>query len=1098
MEELILDQRVQELLKRLIEKASIDSPNSGNESLINQPQPVMNAIEDEQTISVGDTFGLAANPEMNFTIAGIDVQNGILRVTDANGVEGTLDLMAVLEEVVSGQLIKVGSKQTEVSVKAFIEKRKSELKKADELVDQSYIEPSIALNLLKQEIDAYNYYQASIADPQLSKELKYVLEEIRTDEVEHMYKLLTYLAGTNTDFDEQYRAIMQPGWEIVQSVGKKKKADAILRKEIGEYRVILTEGFWGTYLVMIIDSSSNDVYTGEYKSEIDGEMQYNNINTQEDIDRLVHQSMRIAVASKTKSVLELQKGGINTALLKMKRTYLTDKDGSRWIYESSSKGWNGAELLTFRRMADKRLVCEEIGVYYPGDLVEWEQTKQMIVPNWGIGRVEGEVVEAPGTYNIKDDDSGKVYQIPSVSLILKERTETKRKVGSKKTASAIDDALSNYVLLKQQIAEREKQVKELKAVSDQFKDQIQSMFGTLSKMGKFTEETEQYLIKISNSEKQTNISYKDLWEAALEKVNANTRQILEEQQAMAQEIAGTETRTKIDIEEKGGSKKNAGWLSDAWNWISDTVKGAWYALIDKIEGMLGSQETMLEDNLSSVQSIAQQIDDSNINADKRTSQVELIEPGQIFKFEISDTLPKETFTVDEVDPDEEIVYGSDMFGETKKYDVNYLLNGIQDGTIKKINKKKKAGFNDRVDSIIQENAPELTEAYNWADEGTMSIVDDAVALTLVKLLSKEFGDNLYYDGNTGTIQFEEFEAGKKKKTGSTVIQVKSLPGYSDFDADDFEAFMDTEGLQQSTRETLQSIINGQSLEDCNSMSLIALIEIIDKYNSEFIHALTAKIKHYLKGMGYFYYKDYSRKINKKNADEYKNVPDGWGEEQEQSTQTPNKNADERQDMEFNAVMDLWDGVSTNERLQFLEMYGEQPAMAQELAQMPSDELEVEDEFWAAFDQYMLEYAHTSNRSASYGDIIDTKDVGGYQITVYDAGDDADGKHYWNMEIAPVASTSEMSKWVYGQTSDTDKVMLAFDSLNTEEDVQKLIHEIQSSRRTAHVARCHKKDKKSAEDVWCVYSEDWSKLLGRYKTEEAAKKRLQQIEYFKRK
>jgi hypothetical protein len=48
-----------------------------------------------------------------------------------------------------------------------------------------------------------------------------------------------------------------------------------------------------------------------------------------------------------------------------------------------------------------------------------------------------------------------------------------------------------------------------------------------------------------------------------------------------------------------------------------------------------------------------------------------------------------------------------------------------------------------------------------------------------------------------------------------------------------------------------------------------------------------------------------------------------------------------------------------------------------------------------------------------------------------------------------------------------------------------------------VRKCKEKDKRSADDVWCVYSEK-GRLLGRAKTKEDALKRLGQVEYFKKK
>jgi hypothetical protein len=47
-----------------------------------------------------------------------------------------------------------------------------------------------------------------------------------------------------------------------------------------------------------------------------------------------------------------------------------------------------------------------------------------------------------------------------------------------------------------------------------------------------------------------------------------------------------------------------------------------------------------------------------------------------------------------------------------------------------------------------------------------------------------------------------------------------------------------------------------------------------------------------------------------------------------------------------------------------------------------------------------------------------------------------------------------------------------------------------------IRKCKKEDKRSADDVWCVYSKK-GRLLGRAKTKEDALKRLRQVEYFKK-
>jgi len=48
-----------------------------------------------------------------------------------------------------------------------------------------------------------------------------------------------------------------------------------------------------------------------------------------------------------------------------------------------------------------------------------------------------------------------------------------------------------------------------------------------------------------------------------------------------------------------------------------------------------------------------------------------------------------------------------------------------------------------------------------------------------------------------------------------------------------------------------------------------------------------------------------------------------------------------------------------------------------------------------------------------------------------------------------------------------------------------------------IRKCKPEDKRSSDDVWCVYSEK-GKLMGRYKTKREAVRRLRQIEYFKHK
>jgi len=47
-----------------------------------------------------------------------------------------------------------------------------------------------------------------------------------------------------------------------------------------------------------------------------------------------------------------------------------------------------------------------------------------------------------------------------------------------------------------------------------------------------------------------------------------------------------------------------------------------------------------------------------------------------------------------------------------------------------------------------------------------------------------------------------------------------------------------------------------------------------------------------------------------------------------------------------------------------------------------------------------------------------------------------------------------------------------------------------------IRKCKKKDKRSSDDVWCVYSKKGDRLLGRYRSREDAEERLRQVEYFK--
>lgn len=61
--------------------------------------------------------------------------------------------------------------------------------------------------------------------------------------------------------------------------------------------------------------------------------------------------------------------------------------------------------------------------------------------------------------------------------------------------------------------------------------------------------------------------------------------------------------------------------------------------------------------------------------------------------------------------------------------------------------------------------------------------------------------------------------------------------------------------------------------------------------------------------------------------------------------------------------------------------------------------------------------------------------------------------------------------------------------------QSLVRIAEGLLKVAVVRKCKEADRRSSDDVWCVYSEK-GKLLGRYKTKEEAEKRLRQVEYFK--
>lgn len=48
-----------------------------------------------------------------------------------------------------------------------------------------------------------------------------------------------------------------------------------------------------------------------------------------------------------------------------------------------------------------------------------------------------------------------------------------------------------------------------------------------------------------------------------------------------------------------------------------------------------------------------------------------------------------------------------------------------------------------------------------------------------------------------------------------------------------------------------------------------------------------------------------------------------------------------------------------------------------------------------------------------------------------------------------------------------------------------------------IRKCKPEDRRSSDDVWCVYSEK-GRLMGRFRTKREAEERLRQIEYFKHK
>lgn len=51
-------------------------------------------------------------------------------------------------------------------------------------------------------------------------------------------------------------------------------------------------------------------------------------------------------------------------------------------------------------------------------------------------------------------------------------------------------------------------------------------------------------------------------------------------------------------------------------------------------------------------------------------------------------------------------------------------------------------------------------------------------------------------------------------------------------------------------------------------------------------------------------------------------------------------------------------------------------------------------------------------------------------------------------------------------------------------------------KNATIKKCKESDKKTEKDIWCLYSKDGKKLLGRHPTKEAAQKQLAAVEIHK--
>lgn len=241
-----------------------------------------------------------------------------------------------------------------------------------------------------------------------------------------------------------------------------------------------------------------------------------------------------------------------------------------------------------------------------------------------------------GRYQYKEDADQRLKEVEYFKSQGKRKAQLIEKVAS----SELDIALENYQRLEEEIANRKKELDALKEWGSEFGTQLQSVFETLDVLGKVVKETDNYLVKINNWEQPKNISFKEMYEFALSKVNAQTLNVLKQQEDLARDLAGMTKRTTIEITEKNGSLGlRAGVLKDVWDWISESLQSLWQSFIQRMGQMFNRHADALEANLNEIKEIVDNYPGATVS--------KKIEMGRRHRAaDINDDLLKAVFDVD--------------------------------------------------------------------------------------------------------------------------------------------------------------------------------------------------------------------------------------------------------------------------------------------------------------------------------------------------------------------------------------------------------------------------------------------------------------------